>query len=65
MYDLDDFTGFQVLDHDYRPVLLESPVPAIAVAIVAHADDTTHGISPGVPMVDHFEVVSFMLPTAD
>lgn len=39
----DQCTGKQQLENG-RPVLLKSPAPGFAIAIVQHADGTTHGI---------------------
>jgi hypothetical protein len=39
-----------VLGADGRPELVRSPVPAVVIALVVHIDETTHGISAGIPI---------------
>ncbi|MGH9632333.1 MAG: hypothetical protein ACRD7E_28850, partial [Bryobacteraceae bacterium] len=46
----DQTTGLPRLGTDGRPLLLRSPVPAVAIAVVVHIDKTTHGISAGIPI---------------
>jgi hypothetical protein len=46
----DQATGLPVLGPDGRPELLRSPIPAVVIAIVVHIDNTTHGISAGIPI---------------
>ncbi len=46
----DPVTGFPVLTADGWQELLRSPVPVAFIAIVAHTDETTHGINPGIPI---------------
>lgn len=48
LFDAD--TGLQLLGPDGRPELLRSPVPAVVIALVVHIDETTHGISAGLPI---------------
>lgn len=55
----DQNTGFERLDRNGRPLVVRSPVSALAVTLIAHTDRMTHGISPGDLVVDHFEVMSF------
>ncbi len=47
----DPVTGFPLLAADGRPELLRSPVPVAFLALVVHVDRTTHGISPGIPIL--------------
>lgn len=58
----DQDTGFELLDRRGRPLVVPSPVRALAVTLIVHTDRTTHGISPGDLGVDHFELMSFFLP---
>lgn len=58
----DQETGFEKLDRQGRPIVVPSPVRALAVTLIVHTDKTTHGISPGDLGVDHFELMSFFLP---
>lgn len=60
----DAATGFQRLDRRGRPVPVRSPVRARAVVVAAHIDRATHGLLPGLPGVDHYEIVSFALTGA-
>jgi hypothetical protein len=46
----DPLTGLQFRGANGRPELLRSPVPAVVIALVVHIDDTTHGISAGLPI---------------
>ncbi|MCI0539852.1 MAG: hypothetical protein L0Z50_31980 [Verrucomicrobiales bacterium] len=46
----DPATGFQLKEPDGRPMLLRSPVPTVVIAVVVHIDDSTHGISAGIPI---------------
>lgn len=46
----DQISGLPLLGADGRPQLLRSPVPAVVIAIVVHIDETTHGISAGIPI---------------
>jgi hypothetical protein len=46
----DQDTGLPVLGPDGRPELVRSPVPAAVIALVVHTDETTHGISAGIPI---------------
>lgn len=55
-------TGFETLGMDGKPVVARSPVRSANVVVIAHVDRTTHGISPGIPGVDHFAVIFFPLP---
>lgn len=43
-------TGLPLLTPEGHPQLLRSPVPAVVIAIVVHIDETTHGISAGIPI---------------
>lgn len=53
--------GFEKLDQNGRPVLVRSPVPAVAFIIVVHIDKTTHGIVAGNFRVDNYELLSFFV----
>ncbi len=67
----DPATGFQARGADGRPELIRSPVPVAFIAIVAHLDEQTHGLTPGIPVLpipgvpastgDHFLVGMFDL----
>lgn len=46
----DQTTGLPVLGPDGRPQLLRSPVPVAVIALVVHIDETTHGLSAGIPI---------------
>ena len=46
----DQETGLPVLGADGRPELVRSPVPVVVIALVVHIDETTHGISAGIPI---------------
>lgn len=57
----DKNTGWEILGSDGRPVIVRSPLKAMGIAVAAHIDKTTHGISPGFLGVDHFEIGGFPL----
>jgi hypothetical protein len=67
----DPLTGYQLRDANGKPQLIYSPVPVAFIAIVAHVDKLTHGITPGIPIFpipgtsvttgDHFLVGMFDL----
>jgi hypothetical protein len=46
----DQVSGLPLLGAEGRPQLLRSPVPAAVIAIVVHIDETTHGLSAGIPI---------------
>jgi hypothetical protein len=46
----DQTTGLPALGTDGRPELVRSPLPAVVIAVVVHIDETTHGISAGIPI---------------
>lgn len=47
----DPATGFQRIGPDGRPELVRSPLSVAFIAVVVHIDETTHGISPGIPIL--------------
>lgn len=57
----DPETGFEVLNANKRPKVVRSPVKALFIDVVSHLDKTTHGISPGAFMVDHYSLMTFPL----
>jgi hypothetical protein len=48
--EFDPSTGYPILGPDGRPKLLRSPVPVVVIALVVHIDETTHGLSAGIPI---------------
>lgn len=52
-------TGYEILDAKRRPEVVRSPDKAFILEVVNHLDNTTHGISPGATMVDHYTIMIF------
>lgn len=57
----DPKTGFEKLDARRIPNVVRSPDKALVVEVINHLDNTTHGISPGAFMVDHYSLLIFSL----
>lgn len=55
----DTNTGYELLDNNGNPQVVNSPVKALGIEVIAHTDKTTHGISQGVGGVDHYAVIFF------
>jgi len=55
----DNKTGYELLDKYGNPEVVNSPVKALGVEVIAHTDKTTHGISQGVGGTDHYAVIFF------
>lgn len=55
----DSNTGYELLDKNGDPQVVNSPVKALGVEVIAHVDKSTHGISQGVGGVDHYAVIFF------
>ena len=46
----DPETGFQRIGENGQAELVRSPIPAAAVAVIAHLDGLPHGLDPGIPI---------------
>lgn len=57
----DPDTGYMILGKDGKPELVKSPTRALSIIVASHLDRTTHGITPGKFMTDHYDLMVFPL----